>query len=133
MLKAGTALFAALIMGWGLTAPTQASAGYRGQCCCGGPLPPKYTYRTVHKVSHLTRYRDVSRTHYVQRIRPIIHVTRIRPVVRLHVVTRVHHRTVPVVHNVHRQATQWLPAQTIETNSVQNTYDCRCSSGSYGY
>jgi hypothetical protein len=52
--------------------------------------PPSYTHKTktVHK--HITKYRDVHRTKYFKRIKPIIHVTRIQPVVHVHKVTRVH-------------------------------------------
>ena len=58
----------------------------------------------MHK--HITKYRDVHRTKYFKRIKPIIHVTRIQPVVHVHKVTRVHTRLVGVPYPVHRHVTQ---------------------------
>jgi hypothetical protein len=125
------ALSAALVIGWALVGTsTTASAGHRKGCC--GPLPPSYTYntRTVHK--HVTRHRDVWRTRYVQRIKPIVHVTRIQPVVHVHNVTRVHTRVVGVVRPVHYRATQVLPTQTYATNSVVYLRpECGCSYAGY--
>ena len=126
MLKSLSALCAALIAGWILVgAATEANAGHR-RCGGCGPIPPSYTYKTVNKVTHRTRYRDVSRTRYVQRVRRIIHVTRVRPIVRIHQVTRVHHHTVAVVRNAYVSRTQYLPARTYVTNSVRHSYDCGC-------
>lgn len=120
-MKFVTALSAALIAGWALAASaTDASAGHkRGHGCPGcGPIPPSYTYKTkvVHK--HVTRYRDVHRTKYFKRIKPIIHVTRIQPVVHVRKVTRVHTRLVGVVYPVHRHVTQVLPPRHHVTSSV---------------
>ena len=118
-MKFVTALSAALIAGWALAASaTDATAG-KGRGCPGcGPLPPSYTYKTktVHK--HITRYRDVHRTRYFKRIKPIIHVTRIQPVVHVRKVTRVHTRFVGVPYPVHRHVTKWLPPQHHVTSSV---------------
>jgi hypothetical protein len=118
MSKFVTALSAALIVGWTLVgSATDASAGHRHKGCCG-PIPPSYTHKTktVHK--HVTHYRDVQRTRYVKRIKPIVHVTRIQPVVHVHKVTRVHTRIVGVVHPVHRHVTQVLPPMHYVTSSV---------------
>lgn len=113
-----TALSAALIAGWALAgSATDASAGHRHKGCCG-PIPPSYTYKTKKVHKNITRYRDVHRTRYVKRIKPIVHVTRIQPVVHVHNVTRVHTRLVGVVHPVHRRVTQVLPARRYVTNSV---------------
>ena len=118
MLKLVTALSAALIIGWALVgSATTASARHHRSGCCG-PLPPSYTYKTKHVHKNVTRYRDVHRTRYVKRIKPIVHVTRIQPIVHVHNVTRVHTRTVGVVHPVHQRVTQWLPARQYVTNSV---------------
>ena len=117
-MKLVTALSAALIAGWALVgSAATADAGHRGKGCCG-PIPPSYSYKTktVHK--HVTRYRDVQRTKYFKRIKPIIHVTRIQPVVHVRKVTRVHTRLVGVVYPVHRHVTQVLPARHYVTNSV---------------
>ena len=113
MFKFVTALSAALIVGWVLVgSATDASAGTVAATVACGPLPPSYTYKTktVHK--HITKYRDVHRTKYVKRIKPIIHVTRIQPVVHVHKVTRVHTRLVGVPYPVHRHVTKWLPPRT---------------------
>lgn len=119
-MKLFTALSAALIAGWALLATaTDASANHRrGHCASCGPIAPSYTYKTkvVHK--HVTKYRDVQRTKYVKRIKPIIHVTRIQPVVHVRKVTRVHTRLVGVVHPVHRHVTQVLPPRHHVTSSV---------------
>ena len=87
-------------------------------CASCGPIPPSYTYktRTVHK--HVTRYRDVHRTKYVQRIKRVVHVARIQPVVHVRNVTRVHTRIVGVVHPVHQRMTRVLPPRRYVTNSV---------------
>lgn len=119
MSKFVTALSAVLIVSWTLVASaTDANAGKRRDCPGCGPIPPSYTYKTktVHK--HVTRYRDVHRTKYFKRIKPIIHVTRIQPVVHVHKVTRVHTRLVGVVHPVHRHVTQVLPPRHHMTSSV---------------
>lgn len=118
MLKSLTALFAASIMGWALVgSASDANAGYRHKGCCG-PLPPSYTHKTktVHK--HITRYRDVQRTKYFKRIKPVIHVTRIQPVIHVHKVTRVHTGLVGVPYPVHRHVTQVLPPRHYVTNRV---------------
>ena len=118
MLKFVTALSAALIIGWALVgSAATASAGYRKAGCCG-PLPPSYTYKTKHVHKHVTKYRDVQRTRYVKRIKPIIHVTRIQPVVHVHKVTRVHTRLVGVPYPVHHHVTKWLAPRYIMTNRV---------------
>ena len=62
----------------------------------------------MHK--HVTKYRDVHRTKYFKRIKPIIHVTRIQPIVHVHKVTRVHTRLVGVRDPVHRHVTQCAAA-----------------------
>ena len=121
MLKFVTALFGALIMGWALVgSATDANAHHRrGHGCANcGPFPPSYTHKTktVHK--HVTRYRDVQRTKYVKRIKPIVHVTRIQPVLHVHKVTRVHTRIVGVPYPVHHHVTQWLPPRHHVTSSV---------------
>jgi hypothetical protein len=121
MFKFITAPVGALILGFALvSSATDANAGHRhGHGCANcGPLPPSYTYKTktVHK--HVTRYRDVHRTRYVKRIKPIVHVTRIQPVLHVHRVTRVHTRLVGVPYPVHRHATQWLPPRRYVTSSV---------------
>ena len=127
MLKSVTALSAALIVGWALVgSATTASAGHRHHGCCG-PIPPSVTHKTktVHK--HVTRYRDVQRTKYVQRIHPIVHVTRIQPVVHVHKVTRVHTRIVGVPYPVHRHVTQWLPPRhTVTSSMVYLRPQCGC-------
>lgn len=115
-----TALSAALIAGWALAgSATDASAGHRHKGCHScGPIAPSYSYKTktVHK--NVTHYRDVHRTKYVKRIKPIIHVTRIQPVVHVRNVTRVHTNIVGVVYPVHKHVTQWLPARRYVTSSV---------------
>jgi hypothetical protein len=121
MFKFVTALSGALLVGWILIgSATDASAHHRpGHGCANcGPLPPSYTHRTktVHK--HITKYRDVQRTKYVKRIKPIIHVTRIQPIVHVHKVTRVHTRLVGVPYPVHRHVTQVLPPRHHVTSSV---------------
>ena len=121
MLKSVTALAAALIIGGALVgSAADANAHHRrGHGCSNcGPLPPSYTHKTktVHK--YVTRYRDVQRTKYVKRIKPIIHVTRIQPVLHVHKVTRVHTRIVGVPYPVHHRVTQWLPPRKYVTNSV---------------
>jgi len=121
MSKFVTALCVALVGGWALvSSATDATANHRrGHGCANcGPLPPSYTHKTktVHK--HVTRYRDVQRTKYVKRIKPIIHVTRIQPVIHVHKVTRVHTRIVGVPYPVHRRVTQWLPPVKQVTRSV---------------
>ncbi len=129
MLKSMTFLSAALIAGLAFTgSTTDASAGYRnhGGCCGGGPIPPSYVYKTKHVHKHITRYRDVSRTHYVHRVHRIVHVLRIRPIVHVSIVTRVHHHNVAVVHTKHQHVTQWLPARKYVTHSVRNYWDCGC-------
>ena len=118
-MKFVTVLSAALIAGAALVgSATDANAGKRRGCPGCGPIPPSYTYKTktVHK--HVTRYRDVHRTEYVKRIKPIIHVTRIQPVVHVRKVTRVHTRIVGVVHPVHRRVTQVLPVRHHVTHGV---------------
>ena len=119
MFKFITAPVGALILGLALvSSATDANAGHRHGCASCGPLPPSYTYKTktVHK--HVTRYRDVQRTRYVKRIKPIYHVTRIQPVVHVHKVTRVHTRLVGVPYPVHRRVTQWLPPRHYVTSRV---------------
>jgi hypothetical protein len=118
-MKLVTALSAALIVGWALVGSvTDANAG-KGRGCPGcGPLPPSYTYKTKKIHKHITRYRDVHRTRYFKRIKPIIHVTRIQPVIHVRKVTRVHTRLVGVVYPVHRHVTQWLPPRKHVTSSV---------------
>ena len=121
MFKFVAALSGALIVGWALIgSATDANATHRrGHGCANcGPLPPSYTHKTktVHK--HITKYRDVQRTRYVKRIKPIIHVTRIQPVVHVHKVTRVHTRLVGVPYPVHRHVTQVLPVRHHVTSSV---------------
>lgn len=121
MLKSVTALAAALVIGSTLIgSATDANAHHRrGHGCANcGPFPPSYTHKTktVHK--HVTKYRDVHRTKYVKRIKPIIHVTRIQPVVHVHKVTRVHTRLVGVPYPVHRYVTQVLPPMKQVTSSV---------------
>lgn len=120
MLRFVTALSAALIVGWTLDgSATTANAGHhRKGCHSCGPIAPSYTYKTKKVHKNVTHYRDVHRTKYVKRIKPIIHVTRIQPVVHVRNVTRVHTRIVGVVHPVHRRVTQWLPAHRYVTNSV---------------
>ena len=81
-------------------------------CNCG-PIPPSYTYKTKKVHKHITRYRDVHRTKYVTRIKPIIHVTRIQPVIHVRKVTRVHTRLVGVPYPVHRRMTKWLAPRYI--------------------
>src|SRR3954468_22840644 len=106
MSKFLAALSAALIAGWTFAgSATDANAGNRRHGCCGA-IPPSYTHKTktVHK--HVTRYRDVHRTRYVKRIKPIVHVTRIQPVLHIHKVTRVHTRIVGVPYPVHHHVTR---------------------------
>lgn len=118
MLKLVTALSGALIVGWALVgSATDANAGHRRHGCCG-PIPPSYTYKTKKVHKHVTRYRDVHRTKYVKRIKPIVHVTRLQPVLHVHKVTRVHTRIVGVVHPVHQHVTQVLPPMRYVTSSV---------------
>ena len=119
MLKFATALSAALIIGWALVgSAATASAGHHRHHGCCGPLPPSYTYKTKKVHKHITRYRDVHRTRYFKRIKPIIHVTRIQPVLHVHKVTRVHTRIVGVPYPVHHHVTRWLPPIRQVTNSV---------------
>lgn len=118
-MKFVSVLSAALIAAWALAASaTDANAG-KGRGCTGcGPIPPSYTYKTKKIHKHVTKYRDVHRTKYFKRIKPIIHVTRIQPVVHVRKVTRVHTRLVGVVHPVHRYVRQVLPPRHYVTNSV---------------
>lgn len=118
MLKCVTALSAALIAVWAFVGTaTDANAGSKRHGCCG-PIPPSYTFKTKKIHKHVTHYRDVQRTKYFKRIKPIVHVTRIQPVVHVHRVTRVHTRLVGVPYPVHRHVTQWLPPQRYVTNRV---------------
>ena len=127
MLKSVTALFVALLAGLALMgSATSASAHYQHHGCCG-PIPPTYVYNTVHKVRHVTRYHDVSRTNYVYRTHRIVHVTRVQPVIYVHNVTRIHHHTVGIVRPVYEHVTQYLPPRKIYSSDVTNTYDCVCS------
>jgi hypothetical protein len=106
---------------------TGASAHYRHhRHCCGGPVAPSYSYGLTHSVRHVTRYRDVSRTRYVQRIHRIVHVTRVQPIVYVRSVTRIHHHTVSYIRPVHERFTEYLPVRTIMTSAIVNTYDCVC-------
>ncbi len=124
MKKSLALMSAALVAGAAfLGAGSQADARSCQRC---GPVKPVHTYSTVNKVMHQTRYRDVTRTRYVQREQRITHVTRVRPVVYVHNVTRVHHRTVAVVRPVHMHAVQYMAPRHVYTNSVVNTYDCGC-------
>ena len=126
MLRIVTLLCAALAAGWVMAGSTVADAsGYR-RCHGCGPLRPTYNYRTVQRVSHRIRYRDVSRTRYVRRVQRVVHVTRIQPIVQVHEITRVHHRTVPVMYPVHVSRWQVLPARTYVRRSVRHSYDCGC-------
>jgi hypothetical protein len=121
MLKWVTALLAALIAaGAFVGSATDASAHHRrGHGCSScGPIPPSYTYKTRILHKNVTRYRDVHRTRYVNRIHPIVHVTRIQPVLHVHEVTRVHTRLVGVPYPVHHHVMQWLPPRYTLTNSV---------------
>ena len=128
MLKRVIALLAALAAAFMLMgAATEASAHYRHSGCCGGPIPTTYVYRTHHKVTHVTRYRDVSRTRYVYRPHHIVHITPSPTIIYIHSVTRIHHHTVSIVRPYHTHATEYLPPRRIVTYSVSNTYDCRCS------
>ena len=120
------ALFAAAVF---IGSATDASARHRhGHGCANcGPLPSSYTHKTktVHK--HVTRYRDVHRTRYVKRIKPIIHVNRIQPVVHVHKVTRVHTRIVGVPYPVHRHVMQVLPPRHhVTSNVVYLRPQCGC-------
>ena len=118
MSKSVTALCSALIVGWALVgSATTANAGHHRKGCCG-PIPPSYSYKTKKVHKNVTRYRDVHRTKYVQRVKRHVHVTRIQPVVHVHNVTRVHTRIVGVVRPVHQRVTQWLPPRRYVTNSV---------------
>jgi hypothetical protein len=119
MLKTMSALFAVLVAGWVLFGSvTNASAGYGN-----GSSHTTYVYRTVHPVSHVTRYHDVWRTNYAYRVHRVVHVTRVRPIVYVHVVTRVHHHDVAIVRHVNVYRTQYLPARKIVTHSVINISD----------
>jgi hypothetical protein len=119
MLRTVSVLFAVLVAGCVLFgSSTNARADYGNR---GGHTT--YIYRTVHKVSHVTRYRDVWRTHYVYRVHRYVHVTRIRPIIYVHVVTRVHHHYVAVVRHVNVWKTERLPARKIVTHSVINVWD----------
>jgi hypothetical protein len=118
MPKFPTALSAALLVGFTLAgSATDANAGKRRHGCCG-PIPPSYTHKTktVHK--YITRYRDVHRTKYVERIKPIVHVTRIQPVLHVRNVTRVHTRIIDVARPVHQYVTQVLPVRHAMTSNV---------------
>lgn len=127
MLKFVSGLLVALVAGWLLVgSTTTASAHYRHHGGCCGPIPPSYVYSTAHKVTHVTRYRDVSRTRYVYQPHRIIHVTRVRPVIYIHTVTRIHHHTIGIVRPVYEHVTEYLPPRRIKTSSVVSTYDCRC-------
>jgi hypothetical protein len=127
MLKFGTALSAALIIGWALVgSATTANARHHRSGCCG-PLPPSYTYKTKNVYKNITRHHDVYRTKYVKRIKRHVHVTRIQPIVNIHNVTRVHTNLVGVVYPVHERVTQYLPARTYVTNSVVHLRpECGC-------
>jgi hypothetical protein len=118
-MKFFTVLSAALIAGWALAASaTDAEAGKRRGCPGCGPLPPSYTYKTKTVLKHVTKYRDVHRTKYFKRVKPIIHVTRIQPVVHVRKVTRVHTRLVGVPYPVHHHVTQVLPPRHYVTSGV---------------
>lgn len=122
-----TAFLVALVAGWVLAgSTTTADAGYRHSGCCGGPLPPVYRYKIVHKHKYQTRYRDRSVYQHKQRIRRIVHVTRIQPVVHTHVVTRVHHHTIYHTKNAYSHATVYLPTVHTGSTSTKHYYDCTC-------
>jgi hypothetical protein len=53
-----------------------------------------YHYRTVPQIRHVTRYRDIYRTHYVTYVNRRVSATKVQPIKRVHVVTRIHNRTV---------------------------------------
>ena len=131
MSKFATALSAALIIGWALVGSVAtASAGHHRQHGCCGPLPPSYSYSTKNVYKNVTRHHDVYRTKYFKRIKRYVHVTRIQPIVNIHNVTRVHTKLVGVVHPVHHQVTQYLPARTYVTNSVVHLPP-NCGCGGY--
>ncbi|AWN38467.1 hypothetical protein [Methylobacterium radiodurans] len=124
MMRLTTTVFAALIAtATFIGGSSEAEAG----CRSCGPVPPVYNYRTVNQVLNRTQYRDVRRTHFVHKTRPIYNITRVRPIVQVHTVTRVHHHTVPVIRNVYMSRVQHLPAQYVHTGSVRNVYHgCGC-------
>lgn len=93
---------------------TEASAN-----CCGTAGSTRVVYRTVNKVSNVTRYRDVYRTRYVTRVNRVVHVTRVQPVIRVHQVMRVHYRTVAAVRTVHVNRVQYLRPRHVTTSSVR--------------
>lgn len=134
MIKAVTASVLASAMSlMVLGTASSASAGERlGDCCGLGPIAPSYVYRTVHPVTHVTRFHDVSRTRYVERQHPIVHVTQVQPVVVMHDVTRVHYRTVPFDYPVYYSATQVLPTQMVVTHGVESSDGCSCQYPRYG-
>jgi hypothetical protein len=128
MLKLVTAFLAILFASWILVgSATSASAQYLHKPCCGGPIPPTYSYRTIPRVTHVTQYHDVSRINYIYRIHPIVHVTQVQPIVYYHNITRIHNYAVGIVRDVNEYVTQWLPAESITTSQVINTYSCGCS------
>ena len=128
MSKFVIALCATLIAGWAFVgSATEANAGKRRGCPGCGPIPPSYTYKTKTMHKHVTKYRDVHRTKYFKRIKPIIHVTKIQPVVHVHKVTRVHTRLVGVVYPVHRHVTRVLPPRHFVTSrTVYLRPSCGC-------
>jgi len=104
-----------------------AQAGDRQDGCCG-PLPPRFVYRDVEQVRHVTRYRDVVQPYYVYRHQEIVHVTRVHPVVYVDYVTRVHEQPIERVVPEYVSQTEYAP----ETEySSRRTYyikpPCDCS------
>ena len=104
-----------------------AQAGEREGGCCG-PNPPHYVYSDVNRVSHVTRYRDVTHQYYVNRRALYVHVTRVHPVVVVNDVTRVHERPVERIIPEHVSRVEYMP--TSEYSAHHTIYiqePCICS------
>ena len=123
-LRTIAALAGAIIVAIPLSAQARCTSGMNECRHSAGPakVSTVYRYHTVHKVSDVNRYRnvtrtsyhdirrtkyhdvhrikyaDVTRTHYVRHINRVVNITRVQPVIRVHTVTLVHHRVVARVH-----------------------------------
>jgi hypothetical protein len=82
-----------------------------------------YVYKTVHPVSHVTRYHNIYRTRYAYHVHRVVHVTRIKPIIYVHDVARIHIHTVSVVRHINVWETERLPAERIVTHSVIHVWD----------
>ena len=104
---------------------SSAQAGHRNCEDCG-PLPTVHSYSHVNRVSHVTHYSDVYKTHYFDRPQYFDHVTVTHPVVYVNNVTRVHHEYVPVVRPVYRSFSEMVAPRYVYSSRVVNIDEGCC-------